>query len=133
MKERGYIEKLWREEKYHILFHSQYYYEEIRQLLKDSPSLEEVQHMIDKGLREEPTKGSIINTYDHMWGYFKKKATSSEKAHSLSLKEYFINDNISSTELLNFLKTLADKYKVTYLQQSTILRNQKNKGPKARQ
>lgn len=125
MKERGYIEKLWREEKYHILFHSQYYYEEIRQLLKGSPSLEEVQHMIDVGLREEPTQGSIINAYDHMWGYFKKKATSSEKAQSLSLKQQFMNDNVSSTELLKFLKSLADKYEVTYLQQSTILRNNK--------
>ncbi|PTE70136.1 type II DNA modification enzyme [Staphylococcus devriesei] len=125
MKERGYIEKLWREEKYHILFHSQYYYEEIRQLLKGSPSLEEVQHMIDIGLREEPTQGSIINAYDHMWGYFKKKATSSEKAQSLSLKQQFMNDNVYSSELLKFLKTLADKYEVTYLQQSTILRNNK--------
>ncbi|MBI5973250.1 YbgA family protein [Staphylococcus caledonicus] len=125
MKERGYIEKLWREEKYHILFHSQYYYEEIRQLLKGSPSLEEVQQMIDIGLREEPTQGSIINAYDHMWGYFKKKATSSEKAQSLSLKQQFMNDNVSSTELLKFLKSLADKYEVTYLQQSTILRNNK--------
>ncbi|MCI2947836.1 uncharacterized protein YbgA (DUF1722 family) [Staphylococcus caledonicus] len=125
MKERGYIEKLWREEKYHILFHSQYYYEEIRQLLKGSPSLEEVQQMIDIGLREEPTQGSIINAYDHMWGYFKKKATSSEKAQSLSLKQQFMNDNVYSSELLKFLKTLADKYEVTYLQQSTILRNNK--------
>ena len=125
MKERGYIEKLWREEKYHILFHSQYYYEEIRQLLKGSPSLEEVQQMIDIGLREEPTQGSIINAYDHMGGYFKKKATSSEKAQSLSLKQQFMNDNVYSSELLKFLKTLADKYEVTYLQQSTILRNNK--------
>ena len=81
--------------------------------------------MIDIGLREEPTQGSIINAYDHMWGYFKKKATSSEKAQSLSLKQQFMNDNVYSSELLKFLKTLADKYEVTYLQQSTILRNNK--------
>ena len=34
MKERGYIEQLWREEKYHVLLHSQQSYQMIRNALK---------------------------------------------------------------------------------------------------
>lgn len=33
MKERGYIEQLWREEKYHVLLHSQQSYQMIRNAL----------------------------------------------------------------------------------------------------
>lgn len=121
MKERGYIEKLWREEKYNVLFHSQHHYNDIRALLKQSPSLSEVQHAICDALNTQPTKGTMINAYDHMWGYFKKVATNNEKSQSETLKEAFINDSCQSDELLYFLKTLADKYKITYLQNSTIL------------
>lgn len=39
MKERGKIEKLWREEKYRVLLHDQNDYNKIRALLKESPSL----------------------------------------------------------------------------------------------
>jgi hypothetical protein len=34
MKERGYIERLWREGKYRVLAHSKQQYDEIRELLK---------------------------------------------------------------------------------------------------
>ena len=34
MKERGHIEQLWREEKYHVLLHSQQSYQMIRNALK---------------------------------------------------------------------------------------------------
>ena len=36
MKERGYIEKLWREENIMSLYHSQQHYNYIRELLKQS-------------------------------------------------------------------------------------------------
>ena len=41
-------------------------------MLKGDPSLKEVQNEIANALAITPTKGSIINAYDHMWGYFKK-------------------------------------------------------------
>ena len=34
MKDRGYVEQLWREEKYHVLLHSQQSYQSIRNTLK---------------------------------------------------------------------------------------------------
>ncbi|CXW89421.1 type II DNA modification enzyme [Staphylococcus aureus] len=47
MKERGHIEQLWREEKYHVLLHSQQSYQMIRNALKTDLSLHQVQQMID--------------------------------------------------------------------------------------
>ena len=79
MKERGYIEKLWREEKYNVLYHSQQHYNYIRELLKQSPTLNEVQLTINEALQTTPSNGSIINAYDHMWGYFKHNANEIEK------------------------------------------------------
>ena len=67
MKERGKIEKLWSEEKYHVLLHHQHAYDNIRDMLKGDPSLKEVQNEIANALAITPTKGSIINAYDHMW------------------------------------------------------------------
>ena len=121
MKERGYIEKLWREEKYNVLYHSQQHYNYIRELLKQSPTLNEVQLTINEALQTTPTNGSIINAYDHMWGYFKHKANEIEKNKSAQLKADFKQDNVQSKELLIFIKYLADKYEVSYLQKSTLL------------
>ncbi|PNZ30378.1 type II DNA modification enzyme [Staphylococcus petrasii] len=127
MKERGYIEKLWREEKYHVLLHSQQSYNEIRELLKSSPSLQEVQLKIEEALSCEPTKGTVINAYDHMWGYFKNNATEAEKEQSKNLKNDFQNDVVTKNQLLTFLKELAQKYNVTYLLESRVLQLNKTK------
>lgn len=35
MKERGYIEQLWREEKYHVLLHSQQSYQNDKECFKN--------------------------------------------------------------------------------------------------
>ena len=71
MKERGKIEKLWREEKYRVLFHDQNSYHSIRTLLKSPTTLDEVEEHIANALTITLTKGSVINAFEHMWGYFK--------------------------------------------------------------
>ena len=60
MKERGKIEKLWREEKYRVLFHDQNAYHSIRTLLKSPTTLGEVKEHITHALTSTPTKGSGI-------------------------------------------------------------------------
>lgn len=121
MKERGKIEKLWREEKYRVLLHDQNAYNKIRALLKESPSLEEVQFQINEAINHSPTTGSIINAYEHMWGYFKNIATENEKHKALMLKDDFMNHQIELDTLLSYLSQLANKYDIKYLQESTIL------------
>ena len=121
MKERGKIEKLWREEKYRVLLHDQNVYNIIRALLKESPSLEEVQFQINEAINHSPTTGSIINAYEHMWGYFKNIATENEKHKALMLKDDFMNHQIELDTLLSYLSQLANKYDIKYLQESTVL------------
>lgn len=121
MKERGKIEKLWREEKYRVLLHDQNAYNIIRALLKESPSLEEVQFQINEAINHSPTTGSIINAYEHMWGYFKNIATGNEKHKALMLKDDFMNHQIELDTLLSYLSQLANKYDIKYLQESTVL------------
>ena len=121
MKERGKIEKLWREEKYRVLLHDQNAYNIIRALLKESTSLEEVQSQINEAINHSPTTGSIINAYEHMWGYFKNIATENEKHKALMLKDDFMNHQIELDTLLSYLSQLANKYDIKYLQESTVL------------
>ena len=121
MTERGKIEKLWREEKYRVLLHNQNAYNKIRALLKESPSLEEVQFQINEAINHSPTTGSIINAYEHMWGYFKNIATDNEKHKALMLKDDFMNHQIELDSLLSYLSQLANKYDIKYLQESTVL------------
>lgn len=73
MKERGYIEQLWREEKYHVLLHSQQAYQMIRNALKTDLSLHQVQQMIDDALLIEPSIGSVCNAFDLKNVRMKKK------------------------------------------------------------
>lgn len=122
MKERGRIEQLWREEKYRVLLHSQKQYDAIREKLKNQTSYEEIRMMIEHAITIDPSQGSVINAYDHMWGYFKKLATDEEKQKSQTLKQQFVNHGVSIHDLMSFLNVLANKYEVHYIQQSTVLK-----------
>ncbi|HFV7335507.1 TPA: YbgA family protein [Staphylococcus aureus] len=128
MKERGHIEQLWREEKYHVLLHSQQSYQMIRNALKKNLSLHQVQQMIDDALLIEPSIGSVCNNaFDHMWGYFKKCANEEERQQSKLLKADFINGKIDTQTLLGFLAELANKYDVQYLLQSRVLNTKRKR------
>ncbi|MEX2949533.1 YbgA family protein [Staphylococcus warneri] len=122
MKERGHIEQLWRIEKYRVLLHSQKQYDAIREKLKTQISYEEIRMMIEHAITIDPSQGSVINAYNHMWGYFKKLATDEEKQKSQTLKQQFVNHDVSIHDLMSFLNVLAIKYEVHYIQQSTVLK-----------
>ncbi|QTD43228.1 YbgA family protein [Sporosarcina sp. Te-1] len=112
----------WSREKYRVMFHSQKHYNEIREVLKRGTDLERVDQLIEEAGKAEPTKGSICNAYQHMWGYFKKYASEEEREVYISMLDAFIDDKVGSEELLAYLNQLAVKYEVEYLLQSTILK-----------
>ena len=77
---RRQCERLWAANKYLVLSHSNKIYLEIRNYLKnDEVSLEQVQAYIDQALDLPENPGQVVNAFQHIWGYFKKKATASEK------------------------------------------------------
>lgn len=114
------IDKLWREQKYHVMFHSQLFYNTIRAAMRDNATGEEVTLLIHQALAIPPTAGSMRNAIQHMWGYFKKHATADEKARYLTLCK---ESNFQA--LLTYIRELAIKYDVTYLKESQVLREDK--------
>lgn len=110
------IEKVWSEEKYNVMYHSQKHYNAIRVAMREKASAEVVAKLITEGLAVPPTDGSRSNTCQHIWGYFKKYALVEEKERYMSLLEKKDFDR-----LLIFLKELAVKYDVAYLKASTVL------------
>lgn len=114
-------EQLWRGEKYNVMYHSQKYYNAIRQAMKNKSSYDEVAQLISEALSQTPTEGSMRNACQHMWGYFKKYATTEEKMHYEKLMK-----TSNFTELLVFIKVLAEKYEVKYLLESRVLGNGKS-------
>lgn len=109
-------EQLWAASKYEVMYHSQQHYNAIRQLIRANPTYEEVVAQIEAAKQIEPTNGSKRNSCDHMWGYFKRHASEEEKQRYTMLKE-----SEQFERIRQFLKQLAHKYEVTYLQKSTIL------------
>ncbi|MBM2658093.1 DUF1722 domain-containing protein [Staphylococcus pseudoxylosus] len=115
------IEQLWKQHKYEVLWHDQNKYKMIREQLKYDPTIEEIETLINEALSTTPSTGSIINAYDHMWGYFKRKCSSSEKSLHNYLKEAFKKEEVDEIYLLQFLKSMANYYDVNYIKNSTII------------
>ncbi len=113
---RQQTEKLWREEKYRVMFHSQKHYNQLRQAMRDLLPHEQIEQLIEEALQQTPTNGSMRNACQHMWGYFRKVATIEEKQQ---YEQLLITGKI--TALLYFLQQLAIQYNITYLRESTIL------------
>ncbi|RAI81147.1 DUF1722 domain-containing protein [Macrococcoides goetzii] len=113
------VEKLWRKEKYKVMYYNQNQYNFIRQLMREQlDDISLLEQVIRKTYEMTPTRGSKLNSYQHMWGYFKKIATDDEKV----LYQTFIKDfDSNETELHTLLKQLAEKYDVQYLKNSSIL------------
>ena len=77
---RRQCERLWAANKYLVLSHSNKIYLEIRNYLKNEEvSLDQVQAYIDQALDLPENPGQVVNAFQHIWGYFKKKATASER------------------------------------------------------
>ncbi|MGX0099540.1 uncharacterized protein YbgA (DUF1722 family) [Staphylococcus cohnii] len=89
--------------------------------MNNDAEIELVQQKIQYALSKKLSKGSIINAFCHMWGYFKKISTEQEKQKFIKLKTDFENQLINERNLIDFIKRLADLYEVSYLKQSSII------------
>lgn len=123
----GTKQKEWAALKYFILAKSQTDYREIRKLFQEPIWNEEkekkFQELIDHAMSEPPNKGNRINAYQHIWGYFKKKATPEERR----LYEHLVATyTVEQDELHVFLKQLTIKYQESYLLESFLLFGNQN-------
>lgn len=118
----------WAYNKYWVMAHSQQCYEQIRRLAKDNEWSDQkaavFHRLLDKAARQAPTTQTLTNTYQHVWGYFKKICTTQEKQTYLHLLQTL---SPQVDDLGPFLGYLASKYQVTYLLNSRLIQESKSK------
>ena len=120
-------ENLWAKNKYYVLSKSHKEYLEIREYLKekevDTIFLNE---KIQKVRELEESKKDFSNAVLHVWGYFKKEASEIEKQEFFKLLKEYMDGKNSQKSVIEYINALLKKYPNKYLQESTLLRGEKD-------
>lgn len=115
-------QNLWARNKYLVLSHSSKVYLGIRQYLKsDSVEAAHVQGLIDQAVALPENRGQVSNAFQHVWGYFKKKASTIEKEDFMHLLLRYQSGQAEQKDLVTAVRDLLVKYPNPYLQKSTLL------------
>lgn len=116
-------QQLWARNKYLVLSHSSNIYNEIRQYLKqEAVEVSKVQEMIDRACQIPEHRGQVCNAFQHIWGYFKKKATGAERKDYMLLLDCYRYGHASKEDVIDKTRDLLKRYPNTYLQHSTLLK-----------
>ena len=125
--QKSQCQQLWARNKYLVLSHSSNIYNEIREYLKQEVvEVSEVQVMIDRACQIPEDRGQVCNAFQHIWGYFKKKATDTERKDYMLLLDRYRYGQASKEDLIAKTRDLLDRYPNTYLQHSTLLKGDSN-------
>ena len=81
-----------------------------------------VQEMIDRACQIPEHRGQVCNAFQHIWGYFKKKATDVERKDYMLLLDRYRFGQASKEDLIAKTRDLLDRYPNSYLQHSTLLK-----------
>jgi uncharacterized protein YbgA (DUF1722 family) len=123
-------ELLWASEKYSVMAKGYNFYKDIQGKMREAQfaqDYDEIQRLIADYKQKPYDKKALINTLEHVWGYFKKEAEEDDKKHFFSLlnelKELEVveMDDIPY-EMKLFLHYLLQKYPSDYLNQSTFIK-----------
>lgn len=121
MKEITRIQHLWRYEKYHVMMHNYKYYTEIKTMIKNRQSYTSIETRIQEILNTPIQPAAFINTFQHLWGYFKNCATHEEKALYTAYVHQLQSESPSYCTSIQFIQNLAIKYNAQYLLNSSIM------------
>ena len=120
--QRALCQQLWARNKYLVLSHSSNIYNEIRQYIKqEEVEVSEVQEMIDRACQISEHRGQVSNAFQHIWGYFKKKASTTEKEDFMHLLLRYQSGQAEKKDLVRAARDLLVKYPNSYLKKSTLL------------
>ena len=123
--QRALCQQLWARNKYLVLSHSRNIYNEIRQYLKNGQvEVSLVQEMIDRACQIPEHRGQVCNAFQHIWGYFKKKATEAERKDYMLLLNRYRFGQASKEDVIAKTRDLLENYPNTYLQHSTLLKGE---------
>ena len=108
--QRALCQQLWAINKYLVLSHSSNIYNEIRQYLKQEVvEVSQVQEMIDHACQIPEHRGQVCNAFQHIWGYFKKKATDSERKDYMLLLDRYLYGQVSKEDEIWELRPLRNR------------------------
>ena len=115
-------EELWAKNKYYVLSKSHKAYLEIREYLKEKEvDIGYLQGKIQSVKDIEESKKDFSNAILHVWGYFKKDASETEKQGLFVLLEEYMKGENSQEAVIQYLNALLKKYPNKYLEESTLL------------
>ena len=121
--QKSQCQQLWARNKYLVLSHSSNIYNEIRQYLKNEEvEVSQVQEMINRACQIPEHRGQVCNAFQHIWGYFKKKATDAERKEYMILLDRYRFGQASKKDLIAKTRDLLERYPNAYLQHSTLLK-----------
>ncbi len=121
--QKSQCQQLWARNKYLVLSHSSNIYNGIRQYLKNEQvEVSHVQNLIDRACQIPEHRGQVCNAFQHIWGYFKNKATDAERKDYMLLLDRYRFGQASKEDLIAKTRDLLDRYPNTYLQHSTLLK-----------
>ena len=115
-------EKLWAKNKYYVLSKSQKIYLEIREYLKEKElDVIWVNEKIQETRDMKESKKDFGNTILHIWGYFKKKASTIEKQVLFNILNEYMEGKNNQDVVIEYINTLLKRYPNEYLEKSTLL------------
>ncbi len=114
------LEKEWGRYKYTVLEHEPNIYKAIRALLKDKSAYPvlEFYNLVQLAMETPVTIGNGVNGAQHVWGYFKERATQKELAQFLKAIDGYKQGSVSLNTIKRQLLRLTQKYGQPYLKES---------------
>ena len=115
-------EDLWAKNKYYVLSKSHKVYLDIREYLKAKEvDIAYLQGKIQNARNLKESKKDFNNAILHVWGYFKKDASETEKQGFFVLLEEYMEGKNAQESVIQYLNALLKKYPNQYLEESTFL------------
>ena len=115
-------EELWAKNKYYVLSKSHKAYLEIRAYLREKePDVLWLNEKIHETRDMKESKKDFSNAVLHIWGYFKKEASTMEKEELFDILNKYMEGKSNQNSVIEYLNTLLKKYPNEYLEQSTFL------------
>lgn len=115
-------EDLWAKNKYYVLSKSHKAYLNIREYLKEKEvDIAYLQEKIQSAKDIKESKKDFHNAILHVWGYFKKDVSETEKQGLFVLLEEYMKGENGQEAVIQYLNALLRKYPNQYLEESTFL------------
>ncbi|MBE9818201.1 YbgA family protein [Campylobacter concisus] len=119
-------EELWAKNKYFVLSKSHKAYLEIRAYLREKElDVVWLNEKIQETRDMKESKKDFSNAILHIWGYFKKDASTIEKQVLFDILNGYMEWENSQKVVIEYINTLLKKYPNEYLEKSTLLTGEK--------